>query len=158
MRVRGSDWENPDTTGARGCPLPAGGGAIASGGRNPGAPAQPGQVQQPAAALAPAAGEWPAYEGLIVQDIEFPDLPSANTKTLARPDSAKGRCPFGTRSECGRSIQALYATGRFADIQVEAERNPEGRSSLTFRMRANFFVGEIFVDGETPILRPPIRW
>src|SRR5208282_2543858 len=48
-----------------------------------------------------------------------------------------------------QSIQALYATGRFADIEAEADRTPDGRAALMFRMRANFFVGEIFVTGET---------
>ena len=46
-----------------------------------------------------------------------------------------------------QSIQALHATGRFADIQAEAERTPEGQVELTFRMQANFFVGQIFVEG-----------
>ena len=87
-----------------------------------------------------------SYEGLIVQKIDFPDLPSANTNRLLELIPQKVGSPL-EREEVRESIQALYATGRFADIQAEAERTPDGRVELTFRMRANFFVGEIFVDG-----------
>ena len=87
------------------------------------------------------------YEGLIVQKIDFPDLPSANTKRLLDLIPQKAGAPL-EREQVRESIQALYATGRFADIQAEAERTADGRVELMFRMRANFFVGEIFVTGE----------
>ena len=88
-----------------------------------------------------------SYEGLIVQKIDFPDLPSANTERLLDLIPQKVGAPL-EREEVRESIQALHATGRFADIQAEAERTPDGQVGLTFRMRANFFVGEIFVEGE----------
>jgi outer membrane protein insertion porin family len=92
------------------------------------------------------AGGVAAYEGLIVEKIDFADLPSANTKRLLDMIPQKTGAPL-ERDGVRESLQALYATGRFADLQAEAERTPDGRVALTFRMRANFFVGEIFVTG-----------
>ena len=87
------------------------------------------------------------YEGLIVQKIDFPDLPSANTNRLLELIPQKVGSPL-EREQVRESIQALHATGRFGDIQAEAERTSDGRVELMFRMRANFFVGEISVTGE----------
>ncbi len=95
----------------------------------------------------PALGGMAGYEGLIVQKIDFPDLPSANTTRLLELIPQKVGSPL-EREQIRESIQALHATGRFADIQAEAERTPDGRVELLFRMRANFYVGEIFVTGE----------
>jgi outer membrane protein insertion porin family len=94
-----------------------------------------------------AAGEgMAAYEGLVVQSIDFPDLPSANTKHLLGLIPQQVGAPL-EREQVRQSIQAIHATGRFSDIQVEAEKTPDGQVRLTFRMRANFFVGEVLVDG-----------
>ena len=65
----------------------------------------------------------------------------------ARSDSAKGRRPL-ERENVRQSIQVLHSTGRFADIQAEAERTPDGQVVIgSFARSANFFVGEIFVEG-----------
>ena len=96
----------------------------------------------------PALGGMAGYEGLIVQKIDFPDLPSANTTRLLELIPQKVGSPL-EREQIRESIQALHATGRFADIQAEAERTPDGRVELMFRMRANFYVGEIFRDWGT---------
>ncbi len=103
-------------------------------------PATPAQVP-------PETGAMASYEGLIVQDITFPDLPSANTKRLLELIPQKIGSPLD-RKNVRESIQVLHSTGRFADIQAEAERTPDGRVGLAFRMSANFFVGQIFVEGE----------
>jgi len=95
----------------------------------------------------PALGGIAGYEGLIVEKIDFPDLPSANTTRLLDLIPQKVGAPL-EREEVRESIKALHATGRFADIQAEAERTSDGRVELAFRMRANFFVGEIYVTGE----------
>jgi outer membrane protein insertion porin family len=93
----------------------------------------------------PEVGEMASYEGLIVQKIDFPDLPLANAKHLLELIAQKSGSPL-SREEVRQSIQTLYATGRFADIQAEAERTGSGQVALTFRVRSNFFVGELFVD------------
>ena len=45
-----------------------------------------------------------------------------------------------------QSVQALFNTGRFADIQVDAQRNARGEIVLTFNARENFFFGSIRVE------------
>ena len=51
-----------------------------------------------------------------------------------------------TRRALHDAIQALFGSGRFADIQAEAERSEEG-VILRFVTVANYFVGQISVDG-----------
>jgi outer membrane protein assembly complex protein YaeT len=45
------------------------------------------------------------------------------------------------------SVQALYRTGRFATIQVEAERSAAGGITLIFSTQENFFFGAILSQG-----------
>jgi outer membrane protein assembly complex protein YaeT len=87
-----------------------------------------------------------SYEGLTVKKIDFSDLPSANTTGLLDLIPQQAGAPL-EREKVRQSIQVLYATGRFADIQAEAQPTFDGQVGLTFRLRANFFVGEIFVEG-----------
>ena len=46
-----------------------------------------------------------------------------------------------------QSVQALYNTGRFAEIQVEAERRPQAEIVLTFSARENYFIGSLRAEG-----------
>ena len=91
-------------------------------------------------------GGMASYEGLTVKKIDFSDLPSANTTGLLDLIPQQAGAPL-EREKVRQSIQVLYATGRFADIQAEAQPTFDGQVGLTFRLRANFFVGEIFVEG-----------
>ena len=50
------------------------------------------------------------------------------------------------RTRVRDSIRALYATGRFADIQAEVAPSGDG-VTLTFPTSANFFVGAVDVEG-----------
>ncbi len=86
------------------------------------------------------------YEGLTVQKIDFPDLPGASAKRLLALIPQKSGVSL-QRESVRQSIQALHSTGRFADIQVEAERTLDQQVVLMFRTRSNSFVGEIFVEG-----------
>jgi outer membrane protein assembly complex protein YaeT len=101
---------------------------------------------QPQLPPMPANGGTNTYEGLTVQEIDFPGLPSPSVKRLLDLIPQKVGAAL-VRDNVRESIQALHATGRFADIQVEAQRTPDGQVELEFRTRPNFFVGEIFVDG-----------
>lgn len=47
-----------------------------------------------------------------------------------------------------RSIQALYGTGKFSDIRVEAERTTQDQVQLVFIASENYFIGVVSVDGE----------
>ena len=51
------------------------------------------------------------------------------------------------------SIERLYATGRFFDIQVDAQRRADG-ITLTFMTKENYFIGGVFVEG---VPEPPNR-
>jgi outer membrane protein insertion porin family len=86
------------------------------------------------------------YQGLIVQSIEFPDLAYADPEQLRRLIPQKVGQPLD-RDLVRQSIELLHATGRFADIRVEAERTPEGGVSLLFVTRPNYFIGEVEVEG-----------
>ncbi|HEY6347808.1 MAG TPA: POTRA domain-containing protein, partial [Candidatus Angelobacter sp.] len=46
-----------------------------------------------------------------------------------------------------QSVQALYDTGLFTDIQVNAERGSQGEVTLTFDTQENFFFSSILVTG-----------
>jgi outer membrane protein insertion porin family len=47
-----------------------------------------------------------------------------------------------------RSIQALYGTGYFSDVRVEAERTPQEEVRLVFVASENYFVGTVSVSGQ----------
>ena len=51
------------------------------------------------------------------------------------------------RDKLRASLQALYATGRFATLQVEAEPSAQKRLTLVFVATENYFNGAISVDG-----------
>ncbi len=46
-----------------------------------------------------------------------------------------------------RSVQVLFDTGRFAEIQVEAEQTPAREVVLTFAARENYFFGSLRAQG-----------
>jgi len=57
--------------------------------------------------------------------------------------------------DVGDTIDALFATGRFADIVVEAERAPSGGVIVRFVVTPQLFVGGSTVDGK--FANPPNR-
>ena len=125
-------------------PVPERGGTVAAaqGLPEPNRAAVPGPPR-----LRPAMWEaWPAMRGSSFRRLIFPTCPQRIRTRLLDLIPQKVGAPL-EREKVRESIQALHATGRFADIQAEAERTSDGQVELTFRMRANFFVGEIFVTG-----------
>jgi outer membrane protein insertion porin family len=101
---------------------------------------------EPATNRAGLPGAMAEYQGLTVADIGMPDLPERDRKRMLEIIPQKTGEPL-ERDLIRASIQNLYATGRFADISVEAERTREGRVSLTFATTPNYFVGDINVEG-----------
>jgi outer membrane protein insertion porin family len=86
-----------------------------------------------------------AYEGRIVQSIQLPGVPGADREHLAQLLPQKAGEPL-TRERVRESIRALFATGRFADIQAEVK--PSGDAVvLIFATSINFFIGAIEVEG-----------
>ncbi|MGE0406351.1 MAG: POTRA domain-containing protein, partial [Candidatus Korobacteraceae bacterium] len=51
------------------------------------------------------------------------------------------------RVKLGESLRALYATGHFANLQVEAERQGETGVALVYRATPNYFVGRVSATG-----------
>lgn len=85
------------------------------------------------------------YEGLTIRRIDFPDLPAASAKRLLELIPQKAGAPL-QRENVRQSIKLLHSTGRFADLQVEAERMSD-QVVIAVRTQSNFFVGQIFVEG-----------
>jgi len=86
------------------------------------------------------------YEGLTVEAIDLPGLgePDRGRLLLLLPQ----KTGTSLRRELVRSsIQKLYATGRFADIRVEAERTGEGKVRLSLVTMLNYFAGDISIEG-----------
>ncbi|MGA3349948.1 MAG: POTRA domain-containing protein [Candidatus Sulfotelmatobacter sp.] len=84
-----------------------------------------------------------AYIGRIVKIIELPGI--QDTDQLLQLLPQKAGLPLD-RDQVRESIQILFATGRFGDIQAEAA--PSGDDVvLTFATSLNFFVGAVDVEG-----------
>src|SRR6266404_1854352 len=86
------------------------------------------------------------YLGLAIDQIELPGVPPEEAATLLAATPLKIGEPL-TRDALHDAMQALFATGRFADIQAEAERTETAGVSLRFLTTANFFVGMLTIEG-----------
>jgi len=86
------------------------------------------------------------YQGLPVRDIRFDGIESGDLEQLRKIVSQKPNQPLD-RFKIHDSVRALFATGRFADIQVEADRSPQNEVTLVFRAVQNYFVGVVNVEG-----------
>jgi outer membrane protein assembly factor BamA len=88
------------------------------------------------------------YEGLIVRSIEFRGITDiGKTDQHLRALIPQQIDQPLQKGNIRRAIQNLYATGRFADIQVEAERTQNAQVDLVFTARENTFVGTINIVG-----------
>ena len=85
------------------------------------------------------------YEGKVVQSIEIAGVGQRDREHILQLLPQKVGEPLD-RTKVSDSIRALYATGRFADIQAEAAPSGEG-VALTFTTSVNVFVGAVQVDG-----------
>jgi outer membrane protein assembly complex protein YaeT len=94
------------------------------------------------------------FEGQKIADIQYlpgPILDPADlniVQLLHKGDTLEAL-------DVGDTIDAMFATGRFADIVVEAEKAPAGGVIVRFRMTPQLFVGGSTVDGK--IANPPNR-
>jgi outer membrane protein insertion porin family len=104
----------------------------------------PSSTQQPQPL--PGLDSIASYQGLKVQSIDFPDRPESDRQRLRELIPQKSGEPLD-RESIRASVQVLHASGRFADVRVEAERTSENQVSLTFITSPNYFVGEVSVEG-----------
>lgn len=91
------------------------------------------------------------YDGLTVHDIEFRGSGFGDPEGLKKLLAQKENQPL-KKIAVQKSIQALFETGRFADLQVEAERTPDAQVKLVFVGTENYFVGARRIEGR---LTPP---
>jgi len=95
---------------------------------------------------APLAGGLNSLQGLKVAQIQINSPGVDNPEALLPLLPQKVNEPLD-KYKLRQSIQALYNTGRFGEIQVEAQRNPSGEVLLVFDARENYFFGSILVEG-----------
>lgn len=85
-------------------------------------------------------------QGLKVSSITVKSEAVENPKWLIETLPQKVNQPLD-KYKVRDSVQALYNTGRFADIQVEAARTAPNAVALTFAVRENYFIGSIRSEG-----------
>jgi outer membrane protein insertion porin family len=94
----------------------------------------------------PATIPMAGLEGWRIREIQFRGIQNADSDELRHILPLKVGEQL-ERSKVGDSIRALYATGRFADIEVEAERAQQHDVNLVFVASPNFFISQVLVDG-----------
>jgi outer membrane protein insertion porin family len=110
-------------------------------------PQEQGQSVEAQSRAMPVDDTFAPYQGLIVADIRWPDIPSDvdQKRWLQLIPQHPGK-PLD-RELIRVSIHKLHSSGRFADIRVEAERTPDGKVVLSFFTVPNYFVGSVTVEG-----------
>jgi outer membrane protein insertion porin family len=107
-------------------------------GKHEGTPSAAGQTASSVSGIS-------AYEGKVVRSIELPQVQERDREHLLQLLPLRAGEALG-RDQLRDSIRALYATGRFADIQAEAIPSGSG-VVLSFVTSPNFFVGAVEVEG-----------
>jgi len=115
--------------------------AAASGWAQTTAASAPAQ-EQPASSF----GAITPYLGLTIDEIQLPGIEPAEAAALLALTKLKVGEPL-TRDGLHDAIKALFASGRFSDIQAEAERAETTGVRIRFLTSANYFVGIVTVDG-----------
>jgi outer membrane protein insertion porin family len=118
---------------------------------SPPAAQQPADSPSQSAAAAEAAAETKfgtitPYLGLPIDQIELPGVPPEEAASLLAATPLKIGEPL-TRESLHDAMQALFATGRFSDIQAAADRTETTGVRLRFMTVANFFVGMVAIEG-----------
>lgn len=113
-------------------------------------------AQQPAAVRVPQPGGpdvstsrssgLNSLVGIRVSDIQIKCLALDHPERLQSLLRQKINEPLD-KYKVRESVQALYNTGRFASIQVEAQRQTDGDVALLFDAQENYFFGSITVTG-----------
>ena len=100
------------------------------------------------------AAQTPDFEGKRIVAIDFQPASPLAPKDLERAQHLKIGDPLRI-ADVGATINALYATGRFQDIQVHAE--PSGADGVVVRFvtKLTYFVGHIDITGQ--VSNPPNR-
>lgn len=92
------------------------------------------------------------FQDLPVADVQITGVTPEEQKRLQDLIDVKRNEPFRLE-KIRQSIERLYATGRFDDIQADVQQHGNA-VSLTFITKENFFVGSVTIAGAAP---PPTR-
>jgi outer membrane protein assembly complex protein YaeT len=84
--------------------------------------------------------------GRTIAEIQFRDADSASTDQLAEYLTLKPGDALET-AKVSSSIKALFATGKFSNIEAEIDGTPDGRVILIFTVEEKYFIGEVNLDG-----------
>jgi outer membrane protein insertion porin family len=96
--------------------------------------------------------QYAAYQGKRIVAIQFdPARQPVDAADLSRIVSIKAGDAFNP-AEVRDSIERLFATGRYADIQVDAQPSADG-VTLRFLTKNNWFIGQVSVTGD--VSNPP---
>jgi outer membrane protein assembly complex protein YaeT len=90
-------------------------------------------------------GALSRYEGKVVRQIDFKGIAGTNPGMLRGLISVRENEPL-ERDQLRQSVKTLYATGRFATLEVEADPAPGG-VALTYVAKENYFNGQVRVHG-----------
>lgn len=95
---------------------------------------------------APTAPAMARYKGLRIHQLQFRGTSTLPAQKLLSIISLRAGEPLNP-DDVRNSVQALYNTGYFADVQVEAEPAAQGQVTLTIATQPNYFIGFIGVNG-----------
>jgi outer membrane protein assembly complex protein YaeT len=102
----------------------------------------------------PAHAQTRDFEGQRIVDVQFDPAPAPlSSQDLARMMAVKKDAPYRAE-DVAATIDSLYASGRFEDIQVDAEPSGDG-VVVRFLTKLNFFSGHIEITGK--VSNPPDR-
>ncbi|HVZ19199.1 MAG TPA: POTRA domain-containing protein [Terriglobales bacterium] len=123
----------------------------------PAAKTQANQSTEPAVPNLPALRNLNVFQGLRVESIRLRGVQedSRVIEQLRDLMEQKAGEPLD-RLKVRRTVQALYATGRFSNVQVEAEsqsQNPK-EVTLVFAVSPNYFIGSVTSHGAPSKQRP----
>lgn len=89
-----------------------------------------------------------AYDGLTISEITFRGLRGSSPAAMLENVSLKAGEIFDS-AKLRASLKALYATGRFTQLDAEAEKTADGKAALIFVVAENYFVGTLDILGIT---------
>jgi outer membrane protein insertion porin family len=92
------------------------------------------------------AGSFADYQGRRVNAIEILTGARIDRPRLLSLIPQKVGQPL-ERDKVRRSIRLLYSSGRFSDIEVEAQKQGADEVTLVFHARESFFIGQVSVQG-----------
>ncbi|MBZ5521706.1 MAG: BamA/TamA family outer membrane protein [Acidobacteriia bacterium] len=120
----------------------------------PAVPASPQSAVQPAASLpagpegAQISGGLNRLEGAPVASVQIRCESIQHPEWLQPLLAQRAGAPLD-KYKVRQTVQALYNTGLFSNIEVEAERNAQGEIALVFRAVESYFFGSVRVEGSS---------